>query len=113
MKQTLKIVAFSALATAAVIKAVPALAEPAGGNVNVSIVATADLDLMSAAGQRALDHRLVVAVRQVCDTASASDLRAQNQERNCRRAALAEARTQSEALAAARRPSAGIQVSAR
>ncbi len=49
MRQTLKIIAVSALATAAVIKAVPAFAEPAQ---NVSIVRTADLDLSSADGSR-------------------------------------------------------------
>jgi UrcA family protein len=96
MRQTLKIIAVSALATAAVIKAVPAFAEPAQ---NVSIVRTADLDLSSAGGRAALDHRLVTAAHEACGTAADVDLAGQNQVRSCRADVLAKARTQSQQLA--------------
>ena len=98
MKQTLKIIAFSALATAAVIKAVPALAEPAPAQ-NVSIVHTADLDLGSKSGRAALDHRLVTAVFEVCGTASNVDLAGQNKVRACRADVLAKARADGQQLA--------------
>ena len=98
MKQTLKIIAFSALATAAVIKAVPALAEPAPAE-NVSIVHTSDLDLNSKSGRAALDHRLVTAAFEVCGTASTVDLAGQNKVRACRADVLAKARTDGEQLA--------------
>lgn len=98
MKETLKIVLVSALATAAVIKGVPALAEPASTQ-NVSIVRTADLDLSTSAGQQALDQRLVIAVREVCGTASDADLAGKNQVRECRHLTLAQARSKGEQLA--------------
>jgi UrcA family protein len=103
MKQTLKIVAVSALATAAVIKAVPALAEPAPAQ-NVSIVRTADLDLSGAAGRAALDHRLVVAVYEVCGTPSDVDLVGKNQARACRSDVLARARATGQQLAGRHSP---------
>lgn len=96
MKQTLKIIAVSALATAAVIKAVPALAEPAQ---NVSIVRTADLDLTSKAGRVTLEHRLVIAAYEVCDTTSDADLAGKNSESQCRRDVLAKAHSDSRRLA--------------
>ena len=73
MKDMLKIIAVSALATAAVIKAVPAFSEPALAQ-NVAIVQTADLDLSTASGRAALEHRLVTAAYEVCGTASDADL---------------------------------------
>jgi len=100
MKQTLKIIAISALATAALIKGVPALAEPAG-SASVAIVSTSDLDLASESGQRRLEQRLTVAAHEVCDTASAVDLRAINAERDCRAAVLAAAREKARAIATA------------
>jgi UrcA family protein len=109
MKNTLKIMAISALATAAVIKAVPALAEPAPAQ-NVSIVRTADLDLTTKAGRQALDHRLVVAAYEVCGTASDADLVGKNQARACRGEVLGVARARSEQLAAGDAP---IQIAAR
>ena len=98
MKQTLKIIAISAMATAAVIKSVPALAEsqPAA---NISVVETGDLDLTTAAGRQALDHRLVVAAGEVCGTASDVDLVGQNQARDCRTEVLGAARASGEQLA--------------
>ncbi|MBW0007883.1 MAG: UrcA family protein [Sphingomonas sp.] len=98
MKQTLKIIAFSALATAAVIKAVPALAEPAPAQ-NVSIVHTSDLDLGSKWGRAVLDHRLVTAAFEVCGTASNVDLAGQNKVRACRADVLAKARAEGGQLA--------------
>ena len=57
MKQTLRIILASFLASAAIIKAAPALAKQAPANVNVSVVSTADLDLSTDAGRRQLDQR--------------------------------------------------------
>jgi UrcA family protein len=101
MKQALKIIIGSALVTAAVIKAVPALAET-NPPQNVSIVRTADLDLSSDKGRRQLDQRLVVAAREVCGTASDVDLAGQNAARQCRVNVLADARAKSGALVASR-----------
>ena len=98
MKQTLKIIAASALATAVLIKAVPAFAETAPTQA-VSIVHTADLDLSTASGREALDHRLVTAAYDVCGTASDADLAGKNQIRACRADVLANARAQSVQLA--------------
>ena len=98
MKDTLKIIAVSAIATAAVIKAVPAFSEPAAAQ-NVSIVRTSDLDLSSKAGRDTLDHRLVIAASEVCGTASDADLTGKNKVRACRADALAKARVESAQLA--------------
>ena len=100
MKQTIKIIAMSAFATAAVIKAVPAFSAPAAQDV--SIVRTADLDLTTAPGRAALDHRLVIAAHDVCGTASDVDLAGQNQVRACRSDVLAKARADSRQLASLR-----------
>jgi len=98
MKDMLKIIAVSALATAAVIKAVPAFSEPAPAK-NVAIVRTADLDLSKASGRAALDHRLVTAAYEVCGAASDADLAAKNTVRECRAEVLAKARAESQRLA--------------
>jgi UrcA family protein len=98
MKETLKIIAMSALATAAVIKAVPVLAEPAPAQ-NVTIVHTADLDLSTSAGRNALDHRLVLAAYDVCGTPSDADLEGKNKARECRADVLAKARAEGEQIA--------------
>ena len=103
MKQTLKIIAISALATAAVIKAAPVLADPAPAQ-NISIVQTADLDLTTAAGRQSLDHRLVTAAYEVCGTASDADLVGQNQARACRADVLSSARAEIGQLAARNEP---------
>lgn len=82
--------------------ATPALAEPPA---TVSIVVqTADLDLSSAAGQRALDLRLTQAAKQACGTASDADIEGKNEVRRCRAetlASLAEERDQRIAAASA------------
>ena len=99
MKQTLKIIAASALVTGVLWRAVPALAEEAPRNV--AVVQTADLDLSSKAGARILDRRLVIAAREVCGTASDADLVGKNRVAACRDEVLSEARATGARLAAA------------
>ena len=98
MKKTLLIIAASALVTSVAIRAAPALAE-APAQANVSIVRTADLDLSSPAGQRELQQRLVVAAHAVCDDPSAVDLKAGNDEAECRDQVLETAREKAAAIA--------------
>ena len=98
MKQTLKIIAVSALITAALIKGVPALAEPAGSAS--AVVSTSDLDLASESGQQRLEQRLTIAAHEVCDTASAVDLKAVNAERDCRASVIAAAREKAREIVA-------------
>lgn len=98
MKQALRIALVSALATAAAIKGVPALAAAEASNVNVSVVRTADLDLRSVAGQRALHQRLAIAASEVCGPVSAADLPGKNAVRKCRHEVLAAARARSAEL---------------
>lgn len=74
------------LATMLAFTAVPALAEPI---TVTSTVQTADLDLSSAKGQKALDFRLVQAVKEVCGTASDVDVAGKNDVRRCRVETLA------------------------
>ena len=96
----IRIIIASALITTAAIKAAPALAEPvAATDSNVSIVRTADLDLSTDAGRRALDRRLIVAAWEVCGTASDVDLAGKNKARACRASVLADARAKGEQLA--------------
>lgn len=113
MKQTLKIILASALGTAALIKGVPALAEPAAANVTVSVVRTADLDLQSNVGREELDHRLVIAAHAVCDTVSAVDLKARNAQADCREQVLAAAREKVRGILAGRDPQTALSVAVR
>ena len=63
-----------------------------------------DLDLRSAAGRSALDHRIRHAVRTACGEASPADLRGQNSVTACRQELTASlARQRDVALAAAGR----------
>ena len=101
--KAIHIVIASAIVTAAALKAVPALAEPAPGEVAVSYVQTADLDLSSDAGKRQLERRLVTAARDVCGTASDADLEGANAVRKCVDNVLAKARDEGRNLAAADR----------
>ena len=94
----IRIIIASALIATAAIKAAPALAEPVNLDVKTSIVRTADLDLSSKSGQRALDHRLVQAASDVCGTAADVDLAGQNKVRACRQSVLADARAQGQQL---------------
>jgi UrcA family protein len=75
------------LATLLAFTATPALAEPP---VTVSTtVQTADLDLSSPAGQQVLNHRLALAAKAVCGTASDIDVAGKNDVRHCRADTLA------------------------
>ena len=67
--------------------ATPALAEAPA--IATSVVQTADLDLSSQSGQRALDRRLNQAVNEVCGTASDADIAGKNDVRRCRVETLA------------------------
>ncbi|HEY8592972.1 MAG TPA: UrcA family protein [Sphingomicrobium sp.] len=112
MKQALKIVAISALATAALLKGVPALAEPVT-ELNVSVVRTADLDLNSEAGKRALDRRIANAAAEVCGSASDTDVAGKNDARQCLHDVIADARARSAALVASRAVHGSIVIAAR
>ena len=76
---------FIAILLAAI--ATPALAEALV--IATSTVQTADLDLSSAQGQRALDRRLAEAVKEVCGIASDVDIAGKNDVRRCRVETLA------------------------
>ena len=69
------------IATLLAFAATPVLAEPV---IATSTVQTADLDLSSAKGQRALDRRLELAAKEVCGTASDVDIAGKNEVRRCR-----------------------------
>jgi UrcA family protein len=98
------------LATLLAFSATPALAQPPV--TTTSVVQTADLDLSSQAGQRALDHRLTLAVNDVCGTASDVDIAGKNEVRRCRADTLASlsAERDQRVAAASNRP---IEVAAR
>ena len=70
------------LASLLAFTATPALAE--APVIATATVQTADLDLSSAQGQRALDQRLNQAVKEVCGTASDADIAGKNDVRRCR-----------------------------
>lgn len=87
------------LATLLAFTAIPALAEPP---VTVSTtVRTADLDLSSPAGQRALNHRLTLAAKEVCGIASDVDLAGKNDVRRCRAETLSSLASQRDQRVAA------------
>jgi UrcA family protein len=75
------------IATLLAFTATPALAE--SPVVTTSTVQTADLDLSSAKGQRALDLRINRAVKDVCGIASDADVAGKNEVRRCRVETLA------------------------
>ena len=103
MLKSFKITLSAFLVTAAFIKAAPLLAEPATAQ-NVTIISTADLDLSTATGRTALDHRLINAAYDVCGDASVIDLVGKNDARACRADVLEKARSQSVQLAAQHSP---------
>lgn len=76
------------IATLLAFTATPALAEAPA--IATSTVQTADLDLSTANGQRALDQRLNQAVREVCGVASDADIEGKNDIRRCRVDTLAQ-----------------------
>ena len=113
MKNPFVLAIASAIITAGLIKAVPALAEtPASTRTYVSYVKTADLNLASEGGQRALDRRLAQAAREVCGVPSDSDLVGQNKARECRDEAVQRAGAEREALLAVANRGAVIAITA-
>ena len=113
MKNPYAIAIASAILTAGFIKAAPAFAEtPAAQQTYVSYVKTADLNLASAGGQRALDRRLAQAAREVCGAPSDSDLVGQNKARECRVEAIQRAGGEREALLAAAQRGAVLAITA-
>lgn len=64
--------------------AAPALAQSSPAAESRIVVQTADLDLSQVSGQRALDHRITVAIGEACGAASVIDLAGQNAVRACR-----------------------------
>jgi UrcA family protein len=112
MKNPFVIAFASALITAGALRAAPALAEPASGEVQtyVSYVKTADLDLSSQGGQRTLDRRVAQAAREVCGTPSDVDLAGQNKARECREEAIAKASFERDAMLAAAKRGAAVAV---
>ena len=115
MKKSFYIALVSALLTAGLIKAAPALAQtpPTTAEIAVSLVHTSDLDLNSAADKRRLDQRLANAAREVCGAASEADIEGRNDVRECRKETLAKAQIQkASVLASANNPGAPIAVSA-
>lgn len=75
------------IATLLAFTATPALAEPPA--LATAKVQVADLNLSTAAGQRALDRRISQAVIEVCGTASDADVEGKNDVRRCRAETLA------------------------
>ena len=113
MKNPFVLAIASAIVTAGLIKAVPALAETAPAqHTYVSYVKTADLNLASEGGQRALDRRLAQAAREVCGVPSDSDLVGQNKARECRDEALTRATAERDGRLAAAKRGAVIAITA-
>jgi UrcA family protein len=114
MKNPYAIAFASALLTAGLIKAAPALAEPAPSETRtyVSYVQTSGLDLASQNGQRSLDRRLAQAAREVCGVASDADLVGQNKARECRADAISRAGSEREGLLAAANRGAVVAITA-
>ena len=104
----------SALITAGALRAAPALAEPASGEIQtyVSYVKTADLDLVGQSGQRTLDRRVAQAAREVCGVPSDVDLVGQNKARECREDAIAKASSDRDAVLAAAKRGAVVAITA-
>lgn len=94
----IRIIIASALITGAIIKAVPALAEPVAAQTS-AVVRTADLDLSTEHGRAVLDHRLVAAASKVCGEATPADLAGTNAAIACRASVVSEARASGRALA--------------
>lgn len=102
MNRAVTIALASALIASGAIGAAPAPAQPPGGEANISLVRTADLDLGSEAGRKALDRRLAQAAREVCGTASDADVEGKNAVRKCRDETLANAKSQLDTIVAGR-----------
>ena len=113
MKKSFYIALFSALLTAGLIKAAPAIAQPVSqGDAAISLVRTSDLNLGSATGQRRLDIRIAHAAREVCGPVSDADLKGKNTARACREDTIARAHLQKTAILASTNRGATIAVTA-
>ena len=114
MKNPYVIAIASAVITAGLIKAAPALAEPAPAETRtyVSYVQTYDLDLASKSGQRSLDRRLAQAAREVCGVPSDADLVGQNKARACRTDAISRAGSERDGLLAVANRGAVVAITA-
>jgi len=77
----------------------PALARSA----DTVLVGYSDLNLASAAGRRALDSRIAVAVDSVCSAGESLDIRSNSLSRACRDEAFAAAQPQRDAAVVGRR----------
>ena len=80
----------------------PTVAQAAEPLAVTSVVQTADLDLSTAEGQRALDHRITRAAYDVCGEVSDADLVGKNEVRQCRADTVAAAASQRQQLLAVR-----------
>jgi UrcA family protein len=113
MKRSFYIALVSALLTAGLIQAAPALAQTSGqSEIAVSLVRTSDLNLGTAGGQKQLDLRLAHAAREVCGSASDVDVEGKNDVRKCRNETLARAQQQKASVLAAAGHGATIAVTA-
>jgi UrcA family protein len=112
MKQSILYALFSALITAAFLTGAPAFAQTRGGETQVSLVSTADLDIGTESGRQKLQQRIAQAARDVCGTASDSDLKGSNDVRKCRDEAIARVSGQRDALIAASERGSTIAVTA-
>ena len=105
-----KISLFALAITASAATIMPTASHALEAETVFSIVQTADLDLSSDSGQRALDRRIVQAAREVCGEASDVDLEGKNEVRQCRTDTIAQARSQREQLMAAARTGSPIRI---
>jgi UrcA family protein len=88
----------------------PALSQPVA--VATTTVQTADLNLSSTSGQRALDRRLNQAVKEVCGYASDADVAGKNEVRRCRVETFAKAESERD-LRIAKGSGSPIEIAAR
>lgn len=101
MKDSIRYALVAGLITAGLLKAVPAFAEPVAAEDSVvTIVRTTDLNLAREEGRQRLDRRLAQAAREVCGTASDTDLQGKNDVRQCRDETLARAHARRDQLIA-------------
>ncbi len=96
----------------AILSSAVAVSPAAAQDQAASIVRTADLNLGTAAGRDALNARIVQAAREVCGSASSTDLEGRNGVRACREQVIAEATLKRDRILAAKSGE-PIQVAAR
>jgi UrcA family protein len=82
--------------------ALPAAAAPAP-ELPQAIVQTADLDLATPAGEKALHYRIATAVTQVCGVAGSRELAVNTSIKNCRALAWASTKPQLQTVLASAR----------